>query len=82
MLGAATIVGACSKTEDGDLVVKKPVDISVKTTEDTLHTPTVGTRTDTVNTPVVGVQKDTVIVDKPVVGTKKSVVKVPTVSKP
>ena len=83
VLGAAIIAtGACSKTEDGDLVVKRPADVDVQTTQDTLHMPSIGTKLDTVNTPVVGTEKDTIIVNKPVVGTKKSTVKVPTVKRP
>jgi hypothetical protein len=81
---ALAVAGACSKTENGDVVIKRP-DISVKTTEDTLHRadmPSIGTRTDTVNSPVVGTQKDTIVVNKPVVGTEKKVVKVPDVKRP
>jgi hypothetical protein len=77
--GACALLAGCSRTSDGDVVVKRPADVSVQTTEDTLHMPTVTTRTDTVNTPVVGTEKDTIIVNKPVVGTKKTEVKVPTV---
>jgi hypothetical protein len=77
---AALTLGACSKTKNGDIVVDKPV--GIQTTQDTLHPPTVGTRTDTINTPVVGTKTDTLIVKKPVVGSKKSVVTVPTVKKP
>jgi len=77
----ALVAGACSRTENGDVVVKRP-EVSVKTTEDTLRVPTVTTRTDTVNTPVVGTQTETLIVKKPVVGTKKTEVKVPVVKKP
>lgn len=80
--GAFALLGACSKTDNGDVVVKRPSDVDVKTTQDTLHMPTVGTKTDTINTPVVGVQKETLVVSKPVVGTQKSVVKVPVVRKP
>ncbi len=76
------LLGACSRTENGDVVVKRPADVSVKTTQDTLHLPSVGTRTDTVNTPVIGTKPETVIVNKPVIGTKKSEVKVPQVRKP
>jgi hypothetical protein len=79
--GAFALVGACSKTDDGNLVVKKPVGVDVQTATDTLHPPTITTRTDTINTPVVGTQKDTIIVNKPVVGTQKSVVKVPVIKK-
>jgi 16S rRNA U516 pseudouridylate synthase RsuA-like enzyme len=78
---AFVALGACSKTENGDLVVKRPVDVDVKTTQDTLHPPTVTTKVDTINTPVVGTKKDTIIVNKPVVGTKKTEVKVPVVTK-
>ena len=81
LLAAAAIValGACSKTPDGNIVVEKPTGIT--TTTDTLHPPTIGTRTDTINTPTVGMKKDTIIVNRPVVGTKKTAVKVPTVTK-
>jgi len=81
LIGALATLGACSRTENGDVVVKKPVDVDVKTTQDTLHPPTVTTKTDTINTPVVGTKTDTLIVKKPVVGTKKTEVKVPVVKK-
>ena len=38
------------------------------------------TKKDTINTPVVGVKKDTVVIDKPVAGTKKTEVTVPTMT--
>jgi hypothetical protein len=78
---ALAVTGACSRTESGDVVVKRP-EVSVKTTEDTMRLPTVTTRTDTVNTPVVGTKTETLIVKKPVIGTKKTEVKVPVVKKP
>lgn len=81
-LSAAAVLGACSRTESGDVVVKRPADVDVTTTQDTLHMPTVTTRTDTINAPVVGTQKETLIVNKPVVGTQKTEVKVPVVTKP
>jgi hypothetical protein len=80
-VGAFALLGACGRTQDGDLVVKRPVDVDVKTTKDTLNVPKVTTKVDTINTPVVGTKKDTIIVDKPVVGTKKTQVKVPVVTK-
>ena len=76
------LFGACGRTENGDVVVKRPSDVSVQTTQDTLHMPTVTTRTDTVNTPVVGTKAETLIVKKPVVGTKKTAIKVPEVKRP
>jgi hypothetical protein len=42
----------------------------------------VGTKIDTINTPTVGTKPETLIVQKPVVGTKQTEVKVPTVKKP
>ncbi len=81
-IGAVAMLGACSRTENGDVVVKRPSNVDVKTTTDTIHMPTFTTKTDTVNTPVVGTQKETLIVNKPVVGTKKSIVKVPAVQRP
>lgn len=80
--GAAALLGACTKTDNGDLVVKRPSDVSVSTTQDTLHMPTVTTKTDTINTPVVGTQTETLVVKKPVVGTQKTEVKVPVIKKP
>jgi hypothetical protein len=80
--GGLALLGACSRTDNGDVVVKRPADVSVQTTEDTLRMPTVQTRTDTVNTPVIGTKPETVIVNKPVMGTKKTTVKVPEVKKP
>ncbi len=77
----ALATAACSRTDNGDVVVKRP-EVSVKTTEDTMRVPTVTTRTDTVNTPVVGTQTETLVVKKPVVGTKKTTVQVPVVKKP
>jgi len=84
LLGAASAIalGACKRTSDGDVVVNRPSDVDVKTTQDTLHMPTVTTRTDTINSPVVGVQKETLVVNKPVIGTEKKTVKVPVVRKP
>ena len=84
VLAASTVLatGACSRTENGDVVVKRPADVSVKTTQDTLHMPTVTTHTDTVNTPVIGTKTETLVVKKPVLGTKKTEVQVPQVKKP
>jgi hypothetical protein len=79
---ALVAIGACSRTENGDVVVKRPADVSVQTTQDTLHMPSVTSRTDTVNTPVVGTKTETLVVKKPVVGTKKTEVKVPQVKRP
>ena len=83
MFVAAAIValGACSKTPDGDLVVERPGDVDVKMTTDTLKLPEIGMRTDTINTPVIGTKPETLIVKKPVIGTKKTEVKVPTITK-
>lgn len=79
---AIAALAACSRTENGDVVIKRPADVDVKVTTDTLHMPTVGTKTDTISTPVIGTQKETLIVNKPVVGTKKTVVKVPVIRRP
>ncbi|HEX4684938.1 MAG TPA: hypothetical protein VH277_19620 [Gemmatimonadaceae bacterium] len=82
LCGAAVLMAAaCSRTENGDYVIKRPA-ISVKTTEDTVHPATVTTKTDTVNTPVVGTRTETLVVKKPVVGTKKTEVQVPVVKNP
>lgn len=73
-------IGACSRTESGDVVIKRPTKVDVQTTTDTLR---IKTKTETVNTPaVIGTQKETVIVNKPIIGTQKKAIKVPTVEKP
>jgi hypothetical protein len=76
------LAAACQRTENGDVVVKRPAGVSVQTTQDTLHMPTMTTHTDTVNAPVVGTQTETLVVKKPVIGTEKKVVNVPGVKKP
>jgi hypothetical protein len=82
LVAAAVVLGACGRTKEGDLTVERPNDIDVSTTKDTLKMPEVGTKIDTINTPTVGTKPETLIVNKPVVGTKKTEVKVPTVKKP
>ena len=80
--GAVAVLGACSRTENGDVVVKRPSNISVETKQDTLHMPSVTTRPDTVRTPVIGTKTETLVVKKPVIGSKKTEVKVPQVKRP
>jgi len=82
LVGLGALVTGCGRTENGDVVVKRPSGMSVQTTQDTLHLPTIGTHQDTVRTPVVGTQTETLVVKKPVIGTKKSVVTVPGAKKP
>jgi hypothetical protein len=81
-VAAAVALAACGRTKEGDLTVERPGDVDVKMTKDTIKLPEVGSKIDTINTPVVGTQTDTLIVKKPVVGTKKTEVKVPTIKKP
>ena len=80
-LGFVTFAGlaACSKTEDGGIEVEKP---TLGTTKDTVHPPTIEMKKDSINTPTMGTKPETLIVNKPVVGTKKTEVSVPTVKKP
>jgi len=78
---AFALLAACSRTESGDVVVKRPVSVDIKTKQDTIKIPGIGTKVDTINAPVVGTKKDTIIVNKPVVGSKKKEVKVPEVKK-
>jgi hypothetical protein len=73
----AVVLTACKKTGDNQYEVVRPGLVV-----DTVNTPTVTTKTDTVTTPTIGTTKDTIIVDKPVVGTKKTVVKVPATKRP
>lgn len=74
---AAIALVACQKTGDNEYEVVRPGLVT-----DTVRTPEVGTKVDTITTPVVGTQRDTIIVDKPVVGTKQTEVKTPTVRNP
>lgn len=78
---AVLVLGACKKTGEGEYQVQTPT-VTIGSDTHTVRTPTVGTTTDTVNVPVVGTRKDTIIVDKPVVGTRKAEIKRPTVSRP
>jgi hypothetical protein len=73
------IVSACSRTDDGKIVVDRPGEVEVKIKKDTINVPTIGTVKDTINTPVVGVKEETLIVKKPVVGTKKTQIKRPVI---
>ena len=83
LLAFLAALGACSRTDSGDVVIKRPTKVDVQTTPDTLRLPSIKTKTETINTPaVVGTQQETVIVKKPIIGTKPNVVKVPTVQKP
>ena len=77
LLGFGVLAVGCSRTENGEVVIKRPAGVSVQTTQDTLHLPTFGTHQDTVKTPVIGTQTETLVVKKPVIGTKQSVVTVP-----
>ena len=82
LVAAAVVLTACGRTKEGDLTVERPGDIDVTTTKDTIKLPEVGTKIDTINTPTVGTKPETLIVNKPVVGTKKTEVKVPVIKKP
>ncbi len=96
LLAIGALVGGCKRTENGDVIVKRPSHVSVQTTEDTLHMPKITTRTDTVNAPVIGAntetvavkrpyigtRTETVVVKRPVIGSQKAVVKVPSVQHP
>ena len=79
-LAAVATLGACKKTGEGEYKVATP-DIDVSTDTTTIRTPSVdvGTRIDTINTPTAGTVPETLIVQKPVVGTKKTEVRVPDV---
>ena len=84
LVTAAAALAACGRTKEGDVTVERPgdVDVSVQTTKDTIPLPQLGTKIDTINTPTMGTKPETLIVNKPVVGTKKTTVKVPTVRNP
>jgi hypothetical protein len=82
LVTAAVALVACGRTKEGDLTVERPGDVDVKTTTDTIPMPELGTKIDTIKTPTMGTKPETLIVNKPVMGTKKTEVKVPTVKKP
>ena len=82
LVTAAIALTACGRTKEGDLTVERPGDVDITTTKDTIPLPEVGTKIDTINTPTVGTKPETLIVNKPVVGTKKTEGKVPTVKRP
>ena len=71
-------LAACKKTGDNEYQIKTP---TIGTDSHTVTTPSVEMRKDTINTPVMGTKPDTVIIQKPVVGTKKTEVSVPHVVK-
>ena len=75
-------IGGCSRTESGDVVVKRPTSVDIKTRPETLRIPSFRTKKDTVNAPVVGTQPETVVVKKPVVRKQKKVINVPQVHRP
>ena len=72
-------LAACKKTGDNTYQVQTP---TVGTDTHTVTTPSVEMQKDTINTPVVGTKPDTVIIQKPVVGTKKTEVSHPVIKKP
>jgi hypothetical protein len=82
LVTAAVALVACGRTKEGDLTVERPGDVDITTTKDTIPLPELGTKIDTINTPTMGTKPETLIVNKPVVGTKKTEVKVPTVKRP
>lgn len=82
LVAAAFALVACGRTKEGDVTVERPGDVDVQTTTDTIPMPEFGTKIDTIKTPTMGTKPETLIVNKPVVGTKKTEVKVPTVKKP
>lgn len=56
----AALVGACSKTDDGKIVVDRPGEVDVKTRPETLTLPKV-------NVPKVETKEETLVVKKPVI---------------
>ena len=77
LIGAVLLavpVTACKKTGDNEYQIKTP---TIGTDTHTVTTPSVEMRKDTISTPVLGTRPDTVIIQKPVVGTKKTEISVP-----
>ena len=78
-LCALGVLGACKRTDDGQLVIERPGEVDVKMKNDTLHLPSLGTRKDTVTTPTIGVKEETLIVKKPVIGSQRTEIKKPVI---
>jgi hypothetical protein len=87
MIAAAAfaLLGACSRTESGDVVVKRPVSVDIKTTPDTIRIPGLARKVDSTNAAVAGPKKDTIVgtTKDTIIATKKetTVVKKPVGSK-
>ena len=55
----AALLGACSKTDDGKIVVHAPGEVEVKTRSDTISMPTI-------KLPKIETKEETLVVKKPV----------------
>jgi len=78
-LTTIALLAACSRTDDGKIVIERPGEVQVRMTHDPVHLPTIGTVKETVTTPVVGVKEETLIVKKPVVTSKKTEISRPAI---
>jgi len=71
-LVALGALAACTRTDDGKVVVERPGEVQVTTKKDTLAVPqvNVGTTEDTIEVPKVQITKEKRVVKRPVVGVK------------
>ena len=71
-LAALGALAACTRTDDGKVVVERPGEVQVTTKKDTLAVPqvNVGTTEDTIEVPKVQVTKEKRVIKRPVVGVK------------
>lgn len=71
-LAAVVALAACTRTDDGKVVVERPGEVQVTTKKDTLAVPqvNVGTTEDTIEVPTVQVTKQKRVIKRPVVGVK------------
>ncbi len=69
-LAAVATLAACTRTDDGKVVVERPGEVQVTTKKDTIAVPqvNVGTTDDTIEVPKVQVTKEKRIIKRPVVG--------------
>ncbi len=72
-LAAIATLAACSKTNDGRVVIERPGDVQVTTKKDTIGLPSVnvGTTEDTIEVPKVQITKEKKIVRRPAVGVQR-----------
>ncbi len=72
-LAALGTLAACTRTDDGKVVIERPGEVQVTTKKDTLAVPqvNVGTTEDTIEVPKVQITKEKKVVRRPAVGVQR-----------